>query len=56
MILVLLDTSGVATFGSSYNYTVSTTIIIKVNGTVADRSSIGSDLVADMTTLIVKLS
>ena len=49
-----LDTSGVTTFGSSYNYTVSTTspLSIKVNGTVADGSSIGSDLVADMTTLL----
>ena len=49
-----LDTSGITTFNSSYNYTVSTTspLSIKVNGTVADGSSIGSDLVADMTTLL----
>ena len=52
-----LDTSGVTTFGSSYNYTVSTTspLSIKVNGTVADGSSIGSDLVADMTTLLSEI-
>ena len=42
----ILDTSGVTTFGSSYNYTVSTTspLSIKVNGTVADGSSLGADL------------
>ena len=47
-----LDASGVTTFDSSYNYTVSTTspLTIKVNGTVADGSTIGTDLVADMTT------
>jgi hypothetical protein len=52
-----LDTSGVTTFGSSYDYTVSTTspLSIKVNGTVADKSSIGADLVADMTTLLSEL-
>ena len=49
-----LDTSGITSFNSSYNYTVSTTspLSIKVNGTVADGSSVGSDLVADMTTLL----
>ena len=49
-----LDTSGVTTFNSNYNYTVSTTspLSIKVNGTVADGSSLGADLVADMTTLL----
>ena len=52
-----LDTSGVTTFNSSYNYTVSTTspLSIKVNGTVADGSSVGADLVADMTTLLSEL-
>ena len=49
-----LDTSGITSINSSYNYTVSTTspLSIKVNGTKADGSSIGSDLVADMTTLL----
>ena len=48
-----LDTSGVTTFDASYNYTVTTSpLSIKVNGTNADGSSIGSDLVADMTTLL----
>jgi len=49
-----LDASGVTSFASSYNFTVSSTspLTIKVAGTVADGSSLGTDLVADMTTLL----
>jgi hypothetical protein len=49
-----LDASGVSSFDSSnYNFTVSSTspLTIKVSGK-ADGSSLGTDLVADMTTLL----
>ena len=49
-----LDASGVTSFNSSYDFTVSTTspLTIKVAGTKADGSSLGADLVADMTILL----
>ena len=52
-----LDTSGITTFDSTYNYTVVATspLSIKVSGTVADGSSIGTDLVADITTLLSEI-
>ena len=52
-----LDTSGVTTFDNTYNYTVVATspLSIKVSGTVADGSSIGTDLVADITTLLSEI-
>ena len=40
-------------FGASYNYTITTSpLSIKVSGTKTDGSSVGADLVADITTLL----